>query len=107
MTVTVVRGFVGKSGSSTPANQPSKDSAPSPTAVSQAQAAVNSVVASTSEAAVATIRLSKSITVGDKVRDAREARELTDDIAERVSDEDSDVDAHSELSPVSARHHFS
>ncbi len=107
MTVTVVRGFVGSSSSSSDAKGAKAPSLPAASsAQAQAVAAVSSVTAGLNEASVATIRLAKSVTVGDKIREAREAKELSESLAERIADKDDSVDAHSELTPVSAREHF-
>lgn len=110
MTVTVVRGFVDNLSRSNTSSSTAR-SVPQPSAAStstaQAVSAVSSVAAGLSEASVATIRLSKTITAGEKLRDAREARELSEKLADKIKSDDKALDAHSDLSPVSARQHFS
>lgn len=108
MTVTVVRGFVDNLSRSNTSSSKSAPQGPTvSTAASQAVSAVSSVAAGLSEASVATIRLSKTITAGEKLRDAREARELSEKLADKIKSDDKALDAHSDLSPVSARQHFS
>lgn len=106
MTVTIVRGVAGKAG-------PSSASVSSSTTNNQGQnqqsvQAVASSLAFTSDAVVANVRLSaKQAVQVERIKDSREARKLSDEIAARIlSKEDADFDAHSDLDSISAREHL-
>lgn len=108
MTVTVVKGFIPK-GASEPTQTREvtlgRSQALNP-ASAPAQAAVNSVAANSGEAAVAVLRLSKTSSAPDKVRDEREAKKLANEVADKIRYEDKSLDSHSELTAVTARDHF-
>ena len=76
-------------------------------AVIRASSAVSSVVA-TSEAVISSVRTTKAAGSGvEKLRDPEQAKNLAENIADRIRDNDDGLDAHSDLEPISAREHFS
>lgn len=106
MAVTVVRGFVGSSSSSGDVKGAKSTTGTTPAPHSQAVAAISAVSTGLNEATVATIRFTKSTTAGEKIRDALKARDVSESLAERIAEKSESVEAHSELSPVTAREHF-
>jgi hypothetical protein len=108
MTVTVVKGFIPKGASEPTQTREITLGRPQAQnlASAPAQAAVSSVAANSGDAAVAVLRLSKTSSASDKVRDDREAKKLATEVAEKIRDEEKSLDTHSELNAVTARQHF-
>jgi len=77
-------------------------------AVIRAATAVTSSALATSEAVISSVRTNRSANSGiEKLRDPQQAKELAENVADRIRDGETGLEAHSDLEPISAREHFS
>jgi hypothetical protein len=80
-----------------------------PTAADQAKLAAHSATAAArlSESSVVSLRLSRLNSHGEVIRDAKEARAVADDVADRIRTDDKEaLEAHGKLGTGSAREHL-
>ena len=112
MGIKVVHGYLGRASSSESSTSNTTKTAPTQTSPSDIQGAVRVIqhaatqTARSSEAVIASVRVTRSENIPEKIRDPEKARDLAEDVARRISEDERAPDAHANLSSVSARSHF-
>lgn len=71
-----------------------------------ANTAVSASRSLNNDAVITTLRSSRQTSSGEKIRDPKVAREVADDVAQRIRDNPESVDAHGGLKGASAREHL-
>ncbi|MDC0358975.1 hypothetical protein OAO01_09170 [Oligoflexia bacterium] len=100
MTVTIVKGLAGKTYQNN--NQVNVLKASNKQASDGGKVARGAVT----EAAHATLSSARGTPMTDKIREYKEAKKVSESVADRIKDDEKSPEAHDNLSPVTAREHF-
>ena len=103
MSVKVVQGLIGEVKtpvSKAPSANPQQNLVTQQAAVSLAARSITQTIA-TNEAVSVSLRSSSSPGKAEKIKDFKEAKEVSENVAERIKSDDSAKDAHSGLSSTS------